>query len=205
MRAALDLLTRLWRRAAAGDVAPLDALITSGFIAVDVEATGPDPERAEIIAIAAVTFAEGRLGPSLVTLVKPAAMVPGLDAAVAAAPPIAKVLPRMDALCARRIVVHHDAAFDVAILARARGPRISMAPRLVLDTQRLARALGFEEAGLDALAERLRVLDSGRPGVERTARMVGEILLALLPELRRQGVRTMRDALQLQRRATATA
>ena len=84
MRAALDLLTRLWRRAAAGDVAPLDALITSGFIAVDVEATGPDPERAEIIAIAAVTFAEGRLGPSLVTLVKPAAMVPGLDAAVAA-------------------------------------------------------------------------------------------------------------------------
>lgn len=205
MRAALDLLTRLWRRAAAGDVAPLDALMTSGFIAVDVEATGPDPERAEIIAMAAVTFAEGRLGPSLVTVVKPAAMVPGLDAAVAAAPPIAKMLPRMDALCARRIVVHHDAAFDVAILARARGPRISMAPRLVLDTQRLARALGFEEAGLDALAERLRVLDSGRPGVERNARMAGEILLALLPELRRQDVRTMRDALQLQRRATATA
>ena len=205
MRVALDLLTRLWRRAAAGDVAPLETLMTSGFVAVDVAATGPEAGRDEIIAIAAVTFAEGRVGPGLVTFVRPAAVIPGLDAVAAAAPPIGKVVPRMDALCARRIVVHHDAAFDLAILARARGPRISMAPRLVLDTQRLARALGFEATGLDALADRLRVLDSGRPGVERNARMAGEILLALLPELRRQGVGTMRDALELQRRASATA
>lgn len=201
MRLALDLLTRLWRRAAAGDVAPLDVLMSSGFIAVDVGATGADPGRDEIIAIAAVTFAEGRLGPGLVTRVHPAAAIPGLDPAVAAAPPIGKVLARIDALCARRIVVHHDAAFDVAILARARGPRISMAPRLVLDTQRLALALGHGDTGLDAVAERLRVVDSGREGVERNARMAGEILLALIPELRRHGIRTMRDALQLQRRA----
>ena len=205
---ALDFVTAVWRRLATGDDTPMETLVRGGFVATAVLATGPDPARAEIVAIAAAVFLEGRQGPSLTTLVLPKRPIPasatamhGIDgAAVAGAPPIARVLARFDALCARRIVVAYELPGQVAMLAAARGPRISMAPRLSLDVRALGRAAGIADGGLDAMA---RVLDV--PGstagllVERQARTAGEVMLGLLPKLRALGAGTLRDLIRLQR------
>ena len=125
----------------------------------------------------------------------------GMDeAARADVPPIGRGLARFDAVCARRIVVAHDLDRQMAVLATARGPRVSMAPQLGLDTRRLAHAVGLRDGPVEALASRLTVpLATAVPAVEREARAAGEILLALLPQLRARGARTLRDLLDLQR------
>lgn len=191
----LDVVTAVWRRLATGDDTPADTLVTSGFVATAVLTTGFDPQRDAIVAIAGAVFLDGRQGPSLTSLVRPERL--GIDDA--SAPPIAKVLPRFDALCARRIVVAYDLPLQAAILAVARGPRISMAPRLSLDVRALARAAGFADGGLEALAEALGVpFATSGALVERQARTAGETALALLPALRARGARTLRDLVRLQ-------
>ena len=209
----LDLLTAAWRRLAVGDDRPLDSLVSGGFVAAAVLASGPEPTRDEIVAIAAAVFLGGSQGPALVSLVRPVhadldavAAAHGLSVgALAEAPRIARVLPRFDALCARRVVVAYDLAFQAPALARARGPRINMAPRLSLDVRALARAVGVPTEGLETTAAVLEVVVTGAPGVERDARMAGEIALALLPRLRAHGARTLRDLLALQRRLAVPA
>jgi DNA polymerase III alpha subunit (gram-positive type) len=211
---AFDLLTRLWRRSTAGAGAPIDKLTGTGFVATAVvtaasaAAAGEEP-----VALAAVLFNAGRQGPGLATLVRPPHALPNAramdgmdDAARSDVPPIRRALARFDAVCARRIVVAHDLDHQVAVLARARGSRVSMAPQLGLDTRRLARVAGLDDGPVDAIATSLAVpLPSAGPGVEREARAVGEILLALVPRLRTRGARTLRDLLDLQARITITA
>ena len=202
-------MTRIWRRLAVGDATPLEALLDPGFVAIDVETTGLNARRDAIVAVAAIPFEGGRSRPGLVTLVNPGRPIPpqstaihGIsDAAVADAPPMREVLPRFDALCTRRIMVGHDVAFDVAMLKQARTHAVGLAPRLTLDTRQLARAVGFRDTGLEHLAPQLRVPVVGRHTAEGDARMAGEILIALLPPLRRHGARTLGDLLRLQRTA----
>jgi DNA polymerase III epsilon subunit-like protein len=194
---------------AVGDATPLAALLDTGFVAIDLETTGLDVRTDVIVAVAAIPFEGGIARPGLVTLVNPGRPIPpsstaihGIDdAAVAGAPPIGIVLPRLDAVWARRFVVGHDVGFDMAMLERARTFPAGLAPRLVLDTRRLARALGHADTRLEALAPRLGVSPAGRHTAEGDARMAAEIFLALLPPLRRYGARTVGDLLRLQRAA----
>jgi DNA polymerase-3 subunit epsilon len=209
---AIDFVTRLWRRSATGEDAPIEKLTTIGFVATAIFTAGA-PSGDEPVALAAVLFNEGRQGSALVTLVRPAHAVPdtrameGMDDATRAdVPPIGRGLARFDAVCARRIVVAHDLERQMAVLATARGPRVSMAPQLGLDTRRLVHAVGLGESPLEALALRLAVpLATAVPAVEREARATGEILLALLPRLRARGARRLRDLLDLQRSTSLTA
>lgn len=73
----------------------------------------------------------------------------------------------------------------------------------MLDTLLLSRALdpSLEDHGLDALAERFAL--TFPPGSRHTAlgdaQVTAELLLALLPRLRARGVKTLGDALALQR------
>jgi hypothetical protein len=195
---AVDFLTEVWRRLATGDDTPADTLARGGFVAAAILTTGPDPGRDEITAVAATVFLDGRQGPSLTTLVRPQRQP--IDEAAAAAPPIAKVLSRFDALCARRIVVAYDLPPQLAMLAAARGPRISMAPRLSLDVRALARAAGIPGRDLEAVAAALCVpFATNGDLVERQARTAGETMLALLPALGARGARTLRDLVGLQR------
>jgi DNA polymerase III epsilon subunit-like protein len=205
----LVFVTRVWRRFAVGDATPIDALLDTGFVAIDLETTGLDARRDAVVAVAAIPFERGIARPGLVTLVNPGRPIPpqstaihGIDdAAVSSAPPLADVLPRFDALCARRFVVGHDVAFDVAVLAQVRTAPAGLSPRVVLDTRRLARATGFRDTRLEELAPGLGVSVAGRHTADGDARMTGEVLVALLPVLRRSGARTIGDLLRLQRSA----
>jgi DNA polymerase III epsilon subunit-like protein len=209
VRNGLDLVTRVWRRLTVGDATPIDALLEPGFVAIDLETTGLNVRRDVVVAIAAIPFDGGQSRAGFVTLVNPGRPIPpestaihGIDdAAVAAAPPVREVLPRFDAVCVSRIVVGHDVGFDLAILARARTPPIGLDARLTLDTRRLARAVGCRDSRLEVVAASLQIPLIGRHTAEGDARMAGEILLALLPALRKRGARTLGDLVRLQRAA----
>jgi len=206
---ALPLLTRLWRRLIVIDATPLDALLDPGFVAIDLETTGLNARRDAVVALAAIPFERGRSCPGVVTLVNPGRPIPpqstaihGIDASsVATAPRIGDALLRFDAVCAHRVLVGHDVAFDLAVLAQARIKASAGPPRLVFDTRRLARVLGFRDTRLEILASRLGVPVVGRHTADGDARMAGEILLALLPVLRRHGARTLGDLVRFDRRA----
>ena len=200
----LRVAARMWQRVSARRVdMPLDVLFDPGFAAIDLETTGLDPRRDDVVSIAAIPFVSGRPQPGYVTAVDPGRPIPpastrihGIDDAwVAGAPSLDEALPRFDAACADRVLVGHDIAFDIAVLARARRRRGLPAPEVVaLDTRRLAVALHpswRRRSELETVAAHLGIGVVGRHTAEGDARLAGEILLALLPQFRHCGVSTV--------------
>jgi DNA polymerase III epsilon subunit-like protein len=192
------------RRGGTPDVdVPIEALLDGGFVAIDLETTGLDPRRADIVSLAAIPFVAGRPEPGYVTLVDPRRPIPSAstrihgidDTQVVGAPTLDEVLPRFDAVCAGRVLVGHDVAFDLAVLAQARRRRRWPEPDvLALDTNRLTVALDpswHRRAELEIVAADLGIPVVGRHTADGDARLAGEILLALLPEFRRRGIGTV--------------
>lgn len=213
-RTGVTIELRQWirRRLLLGAPLPLDHLLDPGFVAIDLETTGLDPRRDAIVAMAAIPFLHGRAMAGLVTLVNPGRAIPpaataihGIDDdAVADAPALESVLRRFDATCAGRVVVGHDVAFDLAVLARARAAAGTDGRHgLALDTRRLARsACGpGRDTRLEVIAGGLGLDVMGRHTAAGDARMAGGILVGLLPTLQAAGARTVADLLRLQRAA----
>jgi DNA polymerase-3 subunit epsilon/CBS domain-containing protein len=126
------------------------------------------------------------------------------DAAVAGAPPIADVLPRLAATCEHQVLVGHAIDFDLAVLTRdARAAALPRLRNLALDTRDLATALDRRQRGatLEDLAERFGVPLRGRHTAAGDATVAGMVLLELLREFDLRGVRTLHDLLRLQRAA----
>jgi DNA polymerase-3 subunit epsilon len=121
--------------------------------ALDVETTGLDVRRDDIISLAMVPIAAGsiRVGEAFTTLVRPSGPVPGdgvrahhlVPAELAGAPPLTDVVPGVAARLTGAVLVVHYAEIDVRFLRRAfavlgeRWPR----PR-VLDTAELMVRVG---------------------------------------------------------------
>jgi DNA polymerase III epsilon subunit-like protein len=187
----------------------LAQLVTDGFVALDLETTGLDSRRDAVVSLAAIPFVDRRPLPGLHALVNPGRPIPeaatrihGLDdAAMAGAPRIADVLPRLAAACGRRVLVGDAIDFDLAVLTR--DARVAALPPLsnpALDTRDLALVLEpRREATLEDLAERFGVPVAGRHTAAGDATAAGMILLGLLPEFEAQGVRTLHEPLKLQR------
>jgi DNA polymerase III epsilon subunit-like protein len=186
-----------------GHDVPIEALLDPGFVAIDLETTGLDPRRDDVVSLAAIPFVGGRPQPGYVTLVDPGRPIPrastrihGIDdARVAGAPALAEVLPGFDRICAGRLLVGHDVAFDLAVLARARRLRGLAEPEtFALDTRRLAVALyppWQRVSELESVAARLGIEVVGRHTAAGDARLAGAILVSLLDEFRRRGVTTI--------------
>jgi DNA polymerase III epsilon subunit family exonuclease len=184
------------------------------FLAVDLETTGLDPRRAAIVSLAAIPFVSRVPAPGYVTLVDPARAIPprstavhGItDAMVRGAPPLEHVLREAESMFADAVLVGHNVAFDVAVLARAR--RARRLPRLrnhALDTARLAAALHPEwrDVSLERVAERLGVEVVARHTAEGDALTAGRIFVALLPEFEARRLRTVADLIWFQRHLLA--
>jgi DNA polymerase-3 subunit epsilon len=124
------------------------------FIVVDVETTGLDPRRDEVISFAAVPVEGGRIitGRAVTGLVRPAAPpsprsieIHGLRAQdLAAAPPPERALAPLLHAMRRRILVAHVAEIERAFLRRHRGPLTRRLPRPTVDAALLWRLLGIE-------------------------------------------------------------
>ena len=196
------------------DEVPLEALHAPGFVAIDVETTGLNPRRDRLVAVAAIPFVGGTAQDGFVTLVNPRCPIPAsataihgiADADVAGAPEAPDALRSLDAACADRLLVGHDVAFDLAMLAAARTAHgLPAAPMHALCTRRLTRTVTPHprDTRLEVAAARLGVATEGRHTADGDARMAGALLLALLPALRAGGARSVGDLFRLARAAPA--
>ena len=205
----MSWLSSAWQRPRGG---PDLGSVRRRFVAVDLETTGLDPRTDAIVSLAAVPFVERRPQPGLVMLVQPGRPIPpastaihGItDAMVASAPAVRPALAALEEALGPDVVVGHGVGFDLAVIARERHahglPRLNVA---ALDTMRLAAALHPEwpDPGLDAVAGSLGISITGRHTAEGDAVAAGQILLAILPDLEAQGLRTVPELIWFQHRA----
>lgn len=182
---------------------------------VDLETTGLDLDRDEVVAYGAVVVRAGRVvvGSALHGLVRPAVapsaasvQVHGLrpaDLAAAAEPH--QAARRLAQALAGRVLVAHAAWVEVAFLRRLvrldggrfEGPTV--------DTAALARATGLvrgteHEPPLEDLARTLGLPLHDRHDALGDALTTATLLLALVARLERRGPLTVRDLTELSRR-----
>jgi DNA polymerase III epsilon subunit-like protein len=192
-------LSSHWQRPRGG---PDLSAVAGRFVAVDLETTGLDPRTDAIVALAAIPFVDGRAQSGLVTLVQPGRPIPPASTAihgitdemVATAPAVPPALRALEDACGTDVIVGHGLAFDLAVIGRERRThRLGPVANPALDTMRLAAALhpGWTDVGLDAVAARVGVTITGRHTPVGDAIAAGRILLALLPDLARYGLRTV--------------
>jgi DNA polymerase III epsilon subunit-like protein len=202
-------LSSHWQRPRGG---PDLAAVTRRFVAVDLETTGLDPRTDAIVALAAVPFVEREPQPGLVMLVQPGRPIPPASTAihgitdemVAAAPTVRPALSALEAALGPDVVVGHGVGFDMAVIARERrANRLHPLKSPTLDTRQLAAALhpDWADVGLDAVAARLGIAIMGRHTARGDAVAAGQILLALLPALTAQGLKTVPELVWFQGRA----
>ena len=137
------------------------------FVAIDVEATGLDPSRSEIIEVATVVFSSRWNEAPYQSLIRPFGSIPleierltGIrNEDVASAPMLSDVEPMIRRQLGRRTVVGHVVDFDVAYFE---ANRIDVT-NPVLDTHALSRLLlpGLPSYSLENLASSLDIKIEG--------------------------------------------
>jgi DNA polymerase III epsilon subunit-like protein len=184
-------------------------------MAIDLETTGFDPRVDAIVELAAVRFVGGQVGRGYVTHVNPERSIPpestrihGItDAMVAGAPTLDEALVRLEAVCDHHVLVGYGVDFDLAVLARQQKAR-GRAPlaNTALDCRRLAAVLHpeWKAFDFDEVACRMGIGILGRHTAEGDAVAAGELFLALIPEIRAHGVRTIAELVWLQESADSS-
>ena len=185
----------------------------ASFCVLDIETTGLDPERDDIVQLAAVRVVNGRIlrGEIFDALIDPGRPIPpsstrfhGIDdAMVQGKPPPAVVVARFHAFAAEDVLVAHNAAFDLAFLRKYEAAAGVRFDQPVLDTLLLAAALeeDRDDHSLEALAGRLGVEVRGRHTALGDSFTTAEVLLRLLPLLAARGIATVGEALEACARA----
>jgi DNA polymerase-3 subunit epsilon len=171
------------------------------FCVLDLETTGLDLGRDEIVSYGAALVRDGRIpcGRTTYRVLRPARPVSvaalrvhGLrDADLAHAPPIAEVLGDLVGLLAGRVPVAHAAWVERAFLDRALRPRGYRLPAVMVDTAALLRATRLadpsagREPDLEDAARRLRLPVHTPHHALGDAFTTAEVLLALATRLER--------------------
>lgn len=132
----------------------------------DLELTGDDPSRDEIVEVAAERVVDGHVVDRLTSLVRAsfascsaAQAVHGIDPSLLeSAPGFESVAPRLCALFRDGVPVAHGTALDLAALGRSMSALGLDAPRFAIDTTMLARrALALKTSRLRSVHEALRL------------------------------------------------
>ena len=204
---------RPWRRQrSALDDRTVASLLTEGFVAIDLETTGLDPRRDDIVEIAAVPFVDARPQHVYVTRVNPGRSIPpdssrihGItDDMVVGAPRIGEALATLEEFCRGRVLVGHGIGFDLAVLSRIRrSHHLPPVTNAALDIMRLAAALhpDWQRFGFDDIASRMGIGILGRHTAEGDALAAGEVLLGLIPEIIDRRLLTIGDLTWIQEAA----
>jgi DNA polymerase-3 subunit epsilon len=193
----------------------------AGFCAVDLELTGLDPRREEIVSFGAVPIEAGRvvLGETVEGLVRPSTglqtdsiLVHGLRAAdLLDAPLPALALQPLLGAMAGRIPVVHVAEVERSFLRRAlRRLGVRLHPAMV-DTSVLGaiwlsrrdRKTAGRQIGLSELAERLGLPVHREHRAGTDALTTAEVFLALASHLDAEGAETVRSLTTAERRLAA--
>jgi DNA polymerase-3 subunit epsilon len=189
---------------------PATAFDGIDFAIVDVETTGWLPEESSITEIGAVRVSGGQLGEEFSALVNPGRAIPpdvaaltGIsDAMVAQAPPIAVVLPGFLDFARGRVLIAHNAPFDIGFLSAACGTcGVPWPPCQVLDTVLLAgQVLGEDEVPNRKLSTLASFFGARTTPCHRAladARATADVLAGLLRRLAAAGVHTLAEITDL--------
>ena len=193
---------------APGTSRPLDEV---DFVIVDIETTGWTPGVARITEIGAVRISAGQQLGQFSSLVNPGRAIPervaaltGIsDAMVAAAPPLAEVLPAFLAFARGCVLTAHNAPFDTGFLAAASQACDLPWPDVPeVDTVELARWVLNEDevpnCKLSTLAAFFGARTTPRHRALADALATADVLMGLLPRLSAAGVGTLGEMLAVQ-------
>lgn len=187
-------------------------------VVFDCEMTGLDPRRGdEIVSIAGARVVNGRVltGEIFDLYVNPGRTIPPAstnihhitDAMVANAPLVPSALKRFHAFARDQVLVAHNAAFDMAFLAKGEAAAGVRFDNVVLDTVLLAAWLQGADGDLtlDALAERFNVTiaEEDRHTARGDAIATAHVFVKLTRLLEASGVVTLGDALRVSEAQTA--
>jgi DNA polymerase-3 subunit epsilon len=205
---------------AAAQLPPLDGLWRTGrYCVLDLETTGLDLRRDQIVSYAAVPIDEARIRVADVSqsLIRPNRAIPASavrihgirPADVEAAPALAEVLPSLLGAMTGRILVVHVDWVERGFLReplRALGLRIR---EPVLDTDRLAHALfsdlGADPVGLTSLARRLKLPVYTQHDARGDALTTAQVFLALASKLDQRSPQTIRSLVDAGSRSEQTS
>jgi len=190
---------------------PAAALLGLSAVSLDLETTGLHPDRDYILQIGAVQIdngallAEGRFERNVrppIPIPEKSSRIHGLtDKDVISAEPVAALLDELLPRLQDRILIGYSIEFDLAMIAKecARNGRSWREPAwldiLLLDAG-LRRG---PPVALETLAERYGIDTNRRHTALADARIAAETFLALIPELREAGIRSLGQARTLQR------
>lgn len=149
-------------------------LITKdSFVCFDLETTGLDPEKDQIIEVAAARFNGDAILESYESLIDPGCPIPEesmkihhiTDEMVKGTPPIETILPTLLKFIGKEIIVGHGISLDIAfVIAAARRHSIpcNLASNAYIDTLRLARLYGESPYNsLEKLREHFNIAAEG--------------------------------------------
>lgn len=201
---------QVWHVRAA--VAVPQILAESTFVVVDLETTGDAPIFGAITEIGAVRLERGRVTGEFQRLINPGRpiqpFVVGLtgitDAMVAGAPRIRDVLPEFLEFAGDAVLVAHNAQFDVGHLDAVHQLVFGRPlDRPSVCTLKLARRLMPEltHRNLDAVSAALGLGGADRHRALGDARITADVLSIFLEKAAAEGVTTLAQLIELQRRA----
>ncbi len=184
------------------------------FTVVDLEATGSNPDRDQVIEVGVVVIEGLTITERYSTLVQPEVRIPdwiqrltGIDEAkVQNAPRFHQIAPALEAMLTGSVFVAHNVDFDERFLRmKMKSCGLHPEPWPSLCTVRLSRRVlrGFRSYRLDALAERLEIeLEHHHRAVDDAEAAARIFLHAVEHHLVPEGVRTVGELLAHGRNGT---
>lgn len=161
------------------------------FIAFDLETTGLEPDKSQIIEIAAIKFCGDKIIDKFVTLVDPRCHIPeeasrvnGItDEMVVGKPLLSEALKNFALFCQDTLMVAHNAAFDEKFVSHSVKKIRCAAPRgIVLDTLAIARQAvpGLISYKLQSIAKHFNVQTETFHRAEADAHYCGLVFIELI-------------------------
>ncbi len=174
----------------------LDGSLDGDFIVFDLETTGLKPATEEITEIAAVLVREGEIRDSFQTYVNPHKPIPpeiteltGIsDETVADAPDLPEALDKFFAFMGDRVLVAHNAGFDLSFLKAACKKLDIEREFTYIDTLEMSRIMlpHLSRFKLNILAKELQVGPFEHHRASEDAAVLGRIWVKLLDKLKHE-------------------
>ena len=172
--------------------------LNDAFVVFDIETTGFNPQRNNIIEIGAVKVIEGKITDRFSTFVNPREPIPYritqltsiTDAMVEDAPFITEVLPKFLDFCEGCTLVAHNAGFDTGFIRQKAADLAIETDFTVVDTVAMARAQ-LPELGkfkLDHVAKALKVSLENHHRAVDDAECTAHIFIKLVAMLKDMGI-----------------
>ena len=189
-----------------------DGALSEETVVFDIETTGLSVASCRITEIGAVKVKNGEVIDTFHTMVNPEIPIPPFisekthitDEMVKDAPKIDEVLPEFLAFVGNRLLVAHNANFDVGFIRAAADACGLPFSSPYLDTLALSRFLSPKERKhtLDAVAERYGLGDFNHHRASDDAEMLARIFFRMVEQLEEEGIRSYLEVTSAMKNAT---